>query len=85
MKINWKVRLKNKVFISAMISAIFMILTNIPSIAVVLPEFVNESVFQGGLQILTLLGVISDGTTYGMWDSDRAMTYETDHDERLQK
>ncbi len=82
MKINWKVRLKNKVFISAMISAIFMIITSIPSIAVELPEFVNESVFQGGLQILTLLGIVSDGTTYGMWDSDRAMTYETDDDER---
>ena len=85
MKINWKVRFKNKVFISAMISAIFMILTNIPSIMEIMPEFMNENVFQGGLQILTLLGIVSDGTTYGMWDSDRAMTYGTDHDERLQK
>ena len=82
MKINWKVRFKNKVFISAMISAIFMILTNIPSISTILPEFMNENVFQGGLQILTLLGIVSDGTTCGMWDSDRAMTYETDDDER---
>lgn len=85
MKINWKVRFKNKVFISAMISAIFMILTNIPSIMEIMPEFMNENVFQGGLQILTLLGVVSDGTTNGFWDSDRAMTYETDSDERLQK
>ena len=82
MKINWKVRLKNKVFISAMISAIFMIITSIPSISAVLPEFMNENVFQGGLQILTLLGIVSDGTTYGFWDSDRAMTYETEKDER---
>ena len=82
MKINWKVRLKNKVFISAMISAIFMILTSIPSISAVLPEFVNENVFQGGLQILALLGIISDGTTDGFWDSDRAMTYDTEEDER---
>ena len=82
MKINWKVRLKNKVFISAMISAIFMIITSIPSISAVLPEFMNENVFQGGLQILTLLGIVSDGTTSGFWDSDRAMTYETENDER---
>ena len=82
MKINWKVRLKNKVFISAMISAIFMILTSIPSISAMLPEFVNENVFQGGLQILALLGIISDGTTDGFWDSDRAMTYDTEEDER---
>ena len=82
MKINWKVRLKNKVFISAMISAIFLIITSIPSISAVLPEFVNENVFQGGLQILALLGIISDGTTDGFWDSDRAMTYDTEEDER---
>lgn len=82
MKINWKVRLKNKVFISAMISAIFLIITSIPSISAVLPEFVNENVFQGGLQILALLGIISDGTTDGFWDSDRAMTYDTEDDER---
>ena len=82
MKINWKVRLKNKVFISAMISAIFLIITSIPSISAMLPEFVNENVFQGGLQILALLGIISDGTTDGFWDSDRAMTYDTEEDER---
>lgn len=82
MKINWKVRLKNKVFISAMISAIFLIITSIPSISAMLPEFVNENVFQGGLQILALLGIISDGTTDGFWDSDRAMTYDTEDDER---
>ena len=85
MKINWKVRFKNKVFISAMISAVFMILTNIPSIVEILPEFMNENVFQGGLQILTLLGIVADGTTNGFWDSDRAMTYGTEEDERLQK
>lgn len=82
MKINWKVRLKNKVFISAMISAIFLIITSIPSISAMLPEFVNENVFQGGLQILVLLGIVSDGTTNGFWDSDRAMTYNTEDDER---
>ena len=82
MKINWKVRLKNKVFISAMISAIFLIITSIPSISAMLPEFVNENVFQGGLQILALLGIVSDGTTNGFWDSDRAMTYNTEDDER---
>ena len=75
MKINLKVRFKNKMFVSALISAIFLIITNIPSFAVMLPEWANESVFQGILSILTLGGVFVDPTTYGLCDSEQAMEY----------
>lgn len=75
MKINLKVRFKNKMFVSALISAIFLIITNIPSIAIVLPLWCNEAVAQGILSILTLGGIFVDPTTYGLYDSQQAMEY----------
>lgn len=75
MKINLKVRFKNKMFVSALISAIFLIITNIPSIVIMLPAWLNESVFQGVLSILTLAGIFVDPTTYGLYDSQQVMEY----------
>lgn len=76
MKINFRVRFKNKMFVSALISAIFLIITNIPSVSIMLPEWLNESVAQGVLSILTLAGIFVDPTTYGLYDSEQAMGYE---------
>lgn len=75
MKINFRVRFKNKMFVSALISAIFLIITNIPSVSIMLPEWLNESVAQGILAILTLAGVFVDPTTAGLYDSEQAMEY----------
>ena len=75
MKINFRVRFKNKMFVSALISAIFLIITNIPSISIALPSWCNESVAQGILAILTLGGVFIDPTTAGLYDSQQAMEY----------
>ena len=75
MKINFRVRFKNKMFVSALISAIFLIITNIPSISIALPAWLNESVAQGILSILTLGGVFIDPTTAGLYDSEQAMEY----------
>ena len=75
MKINFRVRFKNKMFVSALISAIFLIITNIPSISIMLPEWLNESVAQGILSILTLGGIFIDPTTAGLYDSQQAMEY----------
>lgn len=75
MKINFRVRFKNKMFVSALISAIFLIITNIPSISIALPAWLNESVAQGILSILTLGGIFIDPTTAGLYDSQQAMEY----------
>lgn len=75
MKINFRVRFKNKMFVSALISAIFLIITNIPSISIALPAWLNESVVQGILSILTLGGIFVDPTTAGLYDSEQAMEY----------
>ena len=75
MKINFRVRFKNKMFVSALISAIFLIITNIPSISIALPAWLNESVAQGILSILTLGGIFIDPTTAGLYDSEQAMEY----------
>ena len=75
MKINFRVRFKNKMFVSALISAIFLIITNIPTVSASLPSWCNESVAQGILSILTLGGIFIDPTTYGLYDSEQAMEY----------
>lgn len=63
-------------FVSALISAIFLIITNIPSISIILPLWLNEAVAQGVLSILTLAGIFVDPTTYGLYDSELAMGYK---------
>ena len=75
MKINFRVRFKNKMFVSALISAIFLIITNIPTVSALLPSWCNESVSQGILSILTLGGIFIDPTTAGLYDSQQAMEY----------
>ena len=65
--INWKVRIKNKVFWLAIIPAV---LTLIKAIAALF-GFQIETEAVG-----TIMGVVVDPTTKGVSDSDRAMLYD---------
>lgn len=79
--INWKVRIKNKAFWLAMIPAVLLLIQQIGAIfgfnfdfgelGNQLKEVVNTAFF-----ILALLGIVTDPTTSGVSDSDRAMTYD---------
>lgn len=80
MKINWQVRIKNKVFWMALIPAILMLMQTVGNVFGVTFELgelstkliaVIESVFV----ILTLLGIVADPTTEGVSDSEQALTY----------
>lgn len=79
MKINWKVRFKNKVWLSTFISMIIGFVYNILAMFDIAPVITQNAVTQVVGQVLTLLGllgVLVDPTTEGVNDSNRAMAYE---------
>ena len=80
MKINWKVRFKNKVFLGSFISLIISFTYSMLALFDVFPELSKNYLLDLINQVLTflgLIGVIVDPTTEGLSDSNRAMTYET--------
>lgn len=88
MKINWKVRFKNKTFLTMFISLIVGFVFNILKLFDIYPEFTENTVMNIVSQVLTflgLLGIIVDPTTAGFGDSDRAMGYEEPYDDDKKK
>lgn len=78
MKINFKVRLKNKTFWLTVIPAIITVVYAVLGLLDKQPEIAQETVVKvitTILSVLTVLGVIVDPTTEGLGDSDRAMGY----------
>lgn len=79
MKINWKVRFKNKTWLATFLSLIIGFVYNILSMFDIAPVITQNAVMQTVSQVLTLLGllgVLVDPTTEGLSDSNRAMSYE---------
>ena len=81
MKINWKVRLKNKTFWLAIVPTLLLVVQTVASLFGYAWDFVvlNQqiaAVINAVFAVLAVLGVVTDPTTAGMTDSDRAMTYE---------
>lgn len=82
MKINWKVRLHNKTFLASLISLVIVFIYNLLQLLEITPQVdqnVIMQVVEGVLTILGMVGVITDPTTAGLTDSDRAMTYIEPH------
>lgn len=85
MKINWKVRLKNKAFLAALAALIIAFVYQLLAALDIVPSITQDSVSEVigmVLNLLGLLGVIVDPTTAGVSDSARAMTYGTENDVR---
>ena len=81
MKINWKVRLKNKAFWVAIIPALLMLIQQICGlfgVALELNDLSDKLIAIIGtvFSALALLGIVNDPTTQGLSDSARALTYE---------
>lgn len=79
MKINWKVRFKNKVWLTTFFSLIIGFVYNILAMFDIFPKVTQHVVTQVVGEVLTflgLIGVIVDPTTAGIEDSNRAMSYE---------
>ena len=79
MKINWKVRFKNKTWLFMFISLIIGFVFNILRMFDVYPPITENQILNIVNHVLTflgLIGVLVDPTTAGIGDSDRAMTYD---------
>jgi phi LC3 family holin len=81
MKINWKVRLKNKTFWLAIVPALLLVIQTVASLFGYAWDFVilNQqiaAVINAVFAVLAILGVVTDPTTAGVTDSDRAMGYD---------
>lgn len=78
MKLNWKVRFKNKVWLGSFFSLIIGFIYSLLALFDVFPSVTQNVIVQLLNQVLTflgLIGVIVDPTTDGLSDSNRAMTY----------
>lgn len=78
MKINWKVRFRNKTWLTSALSLLVAFIFNVLALFDVVPAITQDNVMQLVALVLTILGglgVIVDPTTPGMADSERAMLY----------
>jgi holin, phage phi LC3 family len=69
--INFKLRLQNKATLVALISAIFLMLQQF---GLEIPHNIQEGV-NTFIVILVILGIVTDPTTKGVADSERALNY----------
>ena len=79
MKINWKLRLKNKVTLMSIVTIILWIVYTVLSWFGIVPTIGQEAVervIEAFLTVLVIVGIIADPTTEGLSDSERAMMYE---------
>lgn len=86
MKINWKVRFKNKTFLITfavfIIASIYTVLGMFDIVPAISEDTATNYVFLL-IEFLGALGIVVDPTTDGVTDSDRALTYDTENDVRL--
>ena len=79
--INWKVRIKNKMFWLALIPAVLLLVQAGCAVFGIELDFgdLQEkllTVVNALFAVLVILGIVVDPTTEGVGDSKRAMTYE---------
>ena len=78
-KINWKVRLKNKLWLAAFASLFITFIYGLLELLDVVPS-ISEGrtieIVQSVLTVLGLIGVVTDPTTAGIGDSERALGYD---------
>ena len=79
MRINWKLRLQNKATLTtlavAIVTAVYGVLAALGVTPCVTEEQAQSLVFTV-IGILAALGIVTDPTTDGLSDSERAMGYE---------
>ena len=78
--INWTVRIKNKTFWLALIPAILLLIQTIGALFGIDIDVSGVSaklldVVNAVFAVLVILGIVTDPTTKGVGDSERALTY----------
>ena len=79
MKLNWKVRFKNKTFLVTFLTAVVALVYQIASMFDIVPSVSEGEVMQAvmiAVNLLVALGIIVDPTTEGISDSERALKYD---------
>lgn len=78
-KINWRVRFRNKIWLAAFASLFITFIYGLLELLDVVPS-ISEGraieVIQSLLTVLGLIGIVTDPTTAGIGDSERALGYE---------
>ena len=78
MKINWKVRLRNKTWLASLLALVVTFVYNLLAMLEIAPAVTEDwvmGIISTILTLLTALGVLIDPTTQGVQDSERAMLY----------
>lgn len=80
--INWKVRIKNKMFWLSIIPALLLMIQTVAAVFGIELNFglLSEqliAVVNAVFAVLAILGIVTDHTTAGVSDSEQAMTYDT--------
>lgn len=78
--INWAVRIKNKTFWLALIPAILLLIQTVGALFGIDIDISGVSaklldVVNAVFAVLVILGIVTDPTTKGVGDSERALTY----------
>lgn len=79
MQINWKLRIKNKVTLTAIVLGVVGIVYKVLAMLGIVPSISENDVVEVVMlviELLVLLGVVVDPTTAGVSDSQQAMNYE---------
>lgn len=84
--INWKVRIRNKNFWLSIIPAVILLIQAVGQVFGYTLDFgvMSErllAVVNAVFVVLAILGVVTDPTTAGVGDSERAMSYERPYKE----
>lgn len=82
--INWKVRIKNKNFWIALIPAVLVLIQVIAAVFGITLDLSDLgekllAVVNALFVVLAILGIVTDPTTAGVGDSERAMGYDEPH------
>jgi len=79
MGINWKLRVQNRVTLTAIITDIVAVIFSIMNL-VQTKNFSQQSIMdivKLVIEVFVLLGIVIDPTTEGLSDSEKALTYTT--------
>ena len=78
MRINWRVRFKNKTWLVSFLTVILAFVYQVLGMFGIVPAVTQDMAAQLAMAVINVLGavgVVIDPTTAGAGDSDRAMTY----------
>lgn len=79
--LNWRVRIKNKNFWLAIIPALLILIQTVAAVFGYTIDFTDLTgkllaVVDAVFVVLAILGIVTDPTTAGIGDSERAMRYD---------